>query len=103
LASIHVAHTWPDIGARVYQAVVVGDAVIAITAGEMRMLRAIRDWQSAQHYPPSYAELAERLGYRSKNSVHVLVMSLDDKGLIVHEQHRARKVGLTERGKQVSA
>jgi SOS-response transcriptional repressor LexA len=77
--------------------------VIAITAGEMRMLRAIRDWQSAQHYPPTYAELCEALGYRSKNSAHVLIESLEDKGLVVHEQHRARKLGLTERGKQVSA
>jgi repressor LexA len=77
--------------------------VIAITACEMRMLRAVRDWQSVQHYPPSYRELCEALGYRSKNSVHVLIESLDDKGLVVHEQHRARKVGLTERGKEVCA
>jgi SOS-response transcriptional repressor LexA len=77
--------------------------VIAITAGEMRMLRAIRDYKSEHGYAPVYRELCDALKYKSKNSAHVLIESLEDKGLVVHEQHRARKVGLTERGKQVCA
>jgi SOS-response transcriptional repressor LexA len=77
--------------------------MIAITVKQLTTLRAIRDLRGRNGYPPSYVELCEALGYQSKNSIAVLVSSLEDKGLVAHDAGKSRTVGLTAEGKRIIA
>lgn len=52
-----------------------------------RVLQAIRDHLAEHGWPPSIAEIGERVGLRSKSSVHLYLERLEADGLNVRGPH----------------
>jgi SOS-response transcriptional repressor LexA len=77
--------------------------MIAITVKQLATLRAIKMLRARLGYPPSYPELCEALGLRSKNTISYRLNALADMGLIVYDPGKSRTVGLTSEGKRMIA
>lgn len=61
-----------------------------LTARMRQCLSAIEDHLRDRGIAPSYDELAEKLGLRSKSGIHRLVISLEERGLVRRLPGRAR-------------
>jgi len=65
---------------------------MALTKKQRRVIDYISSFQELNKYSPSYEEIAEGLGYRSKGTVHKHLKNLLDKGVITKEWNKSRSV-----------
>jgi repressor LexA len=61
-----------------------------LTRKQKDLLLLIRDRLAADSVPPSFDEMKEALGLRSKSGIHRLITGLEERGFIRRLPHRAR-------------
>jgi repressor LexA len=61
-----------------------------LTRKQKELLLLIRDRLTAEGVPPSFDEMKEALGLRSKSGIHRLVTGLEERGFLKRLPHRAR-------------
>ncbi|MGB9152286.1 MAG: transcriptional repressor LexA [Alphaproteobacteria bacterium] len=61
-----------------------------LTRKQKELLLLIRDRLAADGVPPSFDEMKEALGLKSKSGIHRLITGLEERGFIKRLQHRAR-------------
>src|SRR5271170_3728223 len=61
-----------------------------LTKKQKELLLLIRDRLAAEGVPPSFDEMKEALGLRSKSGIHRLITGLEERGFIKRLPHRAR-------------
>ena len=59
-------------------------------ASKKELLLLIRDRMAEEGVPPSFDEMKEALGLRSKSGIHRLITGLEERGFIKRLAHRAR-------------
>jgi repressor LexA len=67
-----------------------------LTPRQAQILQLIRDAIEAVGYPPTRAEIARQLGFRSANAAEDHLRALERKGMITIEAGAARGIRLTE-------
>jgi len=67
-----------------------------LTPRQAQILQLIRDAIEAAGYPPTRAEIARQLGFRSANAAEDHLRALERKGMITIEAGAARGIRLTE-------
>ncbi|HBH27069.1 MAG TPA: repressor LexA [Rhodospirillaceae bacterium] len=63
-----------------------------LTAKQKDLLLFLHRWTTAQGTAPSFEEMAQALGLKSKSGVHRLISALEERGYIVRLPHRARAI-----------
>lgn len=63
-----------------------------MTERENELLGILRSAIAAQGFPPSYAEIAKRMGYASKSRVYHMVLSLEELGKIRRHPYKTRSI-----------
>jgi repressor LexA len=66
-----------------------------LTRKQKELLLLIRDRVSADGVPPSFDEMKDALGLRSKSGIHRLITGLEERGFIKRLPHRARALEIT--------
>jgi len=61
-----------------------------LTRKQKELLLLIRDRMAVDGVPPSFDEMKEALGLRSKSGIHRLITGLEERGFIKRLAHRAR-------------
>src|ERR1700761_4427363 len=61
-----------------------------LTRKQKELLLLIRDRMAADGIPPSFDEMKEALGLKSKSGIHRLITGLEERGFIKRLPHRAR-------------
>ncbi len=61
-----------------------------LTRKQKELLLLIRDRMAADGVPPSFEEMKEALGLKSKSGIHRLITGLEERGFIRRLPHRAR-------------
>lgn len=61
-----------------------------LTKKQKMILDLITEFIAAQGYAPSYQEIADRLGLRSRATIHQHIRTLEDKGYIRAKENHAR-------------
>src|ERR1700684_3030004 len=61
-----------------------------LTSKQRELLLLIRERLSADGVPPSFDEMKEALGLKSKSGIHRLITGLEERGFIKRLAHRAR-------------
>lgn len=61
-----------------------------LTLKQKELLSLIRDRVASDSVPPSFDEMKEALGLRSKSGIHRLISGLEERGFIRRLPHRAR-------------
>ena len=61
-----------------------------LTRKQKELLLLIRDRLHADGVPPSFDEMKDALGLRSKSGIHRLITGLEERGFIKRMPHRAR-------------
>ncbi|HUY68847.1 MAG TPA: transcriptional repressor LexA [Alphaproteobacteria bacterium] len=61
-----------------------------LTRKQKELLLLIRDRLAAEGVPPSFDEMKDALGLRSKSGIHRLITGLEERGFIKRLPHRAR-------------
>jgi repressor LexA len=64
--------------------------VFMLTRKQKELLLLIRDRLAAEGVPPSFDEMKDALGLRSKSGIHRLITGLEERGFIKRLPHRAR-------------
>src|SRR5580658_9485049 len=66
-----------------------------LTRKQKELLLLIRDRLDADGVPPSFDEMKDALGLRSKSGIHRLITGLEERGFIKRLPHRARALEIT--------
>lgn len=66
------------------------------------MLICIHIYQEEHGYIPSYEEMVDMLGLKSKSGIHRLVTGLEERGLLKRAPYQARAMALTIHGKALA-
>lgn len=66
-----------------------------LTRKQKELLVLIRDRLAADGVPPSFDEMKEALGLKSKSGIHRLITGLEERGFIKRLPHRARALEIT--------
>ncbi|MDX2027672.1 MAG: transcriptional repressor LexA [Alphaproteobacteria bacterium] len=66
-----------------------------LTRKQKELLTLIRDRLAAEGVPPSFDEMKDALGLRSKSGIHRLITGLEERGFIKRLPHRARALEIT--------
>src|SRR6202035_28293 len=81
-----------------------------LTRKQKELLLLIRDRLAADGVPPSFDEMKDALGLRSKSGIHRLITGLEERGFIKRLPHRARALeilrmpeGLNDRAAKAKA
>src|SRR6202012_2215339 len=61
-----------------------------LTRKQKELLLLIRDRLASDGVPPSFDEMKEALGLKSKSGIHRLITGLEERGFIKRLPHRAR-------------
>src|SRR5277367_3857381 len=61
-----------------------------LTRKQKELLLLIRDRLAADGVPPSFDEMKDALGLKSKSGIHRLITGLEERGFIKRLAHRAR-------------
>ena len=67
---------------------------MALTKKQRYVIDYISSFQELHGYSPSYEEIAEGLGYRSKGTVHKHLKNLLEKGMITKEWNKSRSIDI---------
>lgn len=70
--------------------------MIGLTKRQTDVLDFIREYIKEAGYPPSFNEMAEYLGLRSKSGIHRLMGGLEERGLIRRLHNRARSIEIVD-------
>jgi repressor LexA len=70
-------------------------AITMLTRKQKELLVLIRDRVAADGVPPSFDEMKDALGLRSKSGIHRLITGLEERGFIKRLPHRARALEIT--------
>jgi repressor LexA len=65
-----------------------------LTKKQKELLFLIRDRLTADGVPPSFDEMKDALGLKSKSGIHRLIMGLEERGFIKRLPHRARALDI---------
>jgi repressor LexA len=65
-----------------------------LTRKQKELLLLIRDRLAADGVPPSFDEMKDALGLKSKSGIHRLIMGLEERGFIKRLPHRARALDI---------
>ncbi|MCH7495660.1 MAG: transcriptional repressor LexA [Candidatus Marinimicrobia bacterium] len=76
---------------------------MVLTKKQRRVMDYIGSFQELNGYSPSYEEIAEGLGYRSKGTVHKHLKHLVEKGVITKQWNRSRSIELVSEPSDVKA
>lgn len=68
----------------------------SLTEAQSNVLDFIKAYMEKNHLPPTYDEIAENFGFRSKNSVETHLQALEKKGVIQRIGKKARGIRLNE-------
>ena len=63
-----------------------------LTKKQMKMLKFIKGYVAKKNYPPSYDEIKEAAGLKSRNSVNVYVKNLEERGWLKRIPGKARSI-----------
>jgi len=66
-----------------------------LTSKQRELLLLIRDRLAEDGVPPSFDEMKEALGLKSKSGIHRLITGLEERGFIKRLPHRARALEIT--------
>ena len=66
-----------------------------LTRKQKELLLLIRDRLAADGVPPSFDEMKDALGLKSKSGIHRLITGLEERGFIKRLPHRARALEIT--------
>ncbi|MFY9287480.1 MAG: transcriptional repressor LexA [Alphaproteobacteria bacterium] len=66
-----------------------------LTRKQKELLLLIRDRMANDGVPPSFDEMKDALGLRSKSGIHRLITGLEERGFIKRLPHRARALEIT--------
>lgn len=72
-----------------------------MTAKQLALLRYICGYQEAHGYSPSYAEMRDAMGLRSKSGIHRFLASMEERGLIALPTKRGTRWALLPRAIEV--
>ncbi len=67
-----------------------------LTRKQKELLLLIRDRVAADSVPPSFDEMKEALGLKSKSGIHRLISGLEERGFIKRLPHRARALEIVK-------
>ncbi len=67
-----------------------------LTRRQRQILNYIKEFIETQGYSPSLEEIGKAFGLTSLATVHKHLTNLEDKGLILREQHRSRAIEVVE-------
>jgi len=73
-----------------------------LTKRQKEVLDFLEGYLSANGYAPTFNEIAEEFGFRSKGTVYKHIKALRDKGLIRHEWNRTRAIEIQENNRGLS-
>ncbi len=73
-----------------------------LTKRQKEVLDFLEGYLSANGYAPTFNEIAEEFGFRSKGTVYKHIKALRDKGLIHHEWNRTRAIEIQENNSGLS-
>ena len=76
---------------------------MVLTKKQRRVMDYIGSFQELNGYSPSYEEIAEGLGYRSKGTVHKHLKHLVEKGMITKQWNRSRSIELVSEPSEIKA
>jgi repressor LexA len=68
-----------------------------MTPKQKMALEFIKAYMEVKGYPPSYRNIAEGLGIRSKSNVHRLVHALREQGLLDLQPHKIRSLKVVDK------
>jgi len=74
-----------------------------ITKKQKRVLDYIASYIGAQGVAPTYEEIAEHFGYRSKGTVHKHITNLEEKGYIKKDWNRSRGLEVVPQDNEAGA
>ena len=63
-----------------------------LTAKQVKVFSFIKNFIAKKNYPPSYDEIKEAAGLKSRNSVNVYVKNLEERGWIKKLPGKARSI-----------
>jgi DNA-binding MarR family transcriptional regulator len=66
--------------------------VVGLTKRQHDLLAYIEHYAEEKGYPPSFDEMKDALDLRSKSGIHRMVTALEERGVIVRLQNRARAI-----------
>jgi len=64
----------------------------ALTQQQARALAFIREYEAANGWCPSYAEIAEHIGVSGKSTVHRIISELQERGFVRHTPKKKRSI-----------
>lgn len=76
---------------------------MVLTKKQRRVMDYIGSFQELKGYSPSYEEIAEGLGYRSKGTVHKHLKHLVEKGMITKQWNRSRSIEIVSEPSEIKA
>ena len=76
---------------------------MVLTKKQRRVMDYIGSFQELNGYSPSYEEIADGLGYRSKGTVHKHLKHLVEKGMITKQWNRSRSIELVSEPSEIKA
>lgn len=90
----------PEVAEHIYRALSMRnrvDRACSMTKRQRDLLLFIQSYSKKNGFCPSFDEMREALGLRSKSGVHRLIKSLEERGHITSLYHRARSIELVTR------
>jgi repressor LexA len=68
-----------------------------MTKLQRKLYDFVKEFLDQHGFSPSYSEINDHLGIKSKGGVHRLVTALSDRGFIEYRYGRARSITITNR------
>ena len=69
-----------------------------MTPKQRDLLVYIAKYQAEHQASPSFDEMMDHLGLHSKSGPHRMLTALREQGLILRQEHRARRIIITDEG-----
>jgi len=66
--------------------------VVGLTPAQLELLMFIEGFIKDNGFPPSFDEMRDAIGLKSKSGVHRLITALEERGAIVRLANRARAI-----------
>jgi len=70
---------------------------VLMTKLQRQLYDFVKQFTAEHGFSPSYSEISDHLGIKSKGGVHRLVTALSDRGFIEYRYGRARSIVVTDR------
>ena len=70
--------------------------MLSVTEKQYALLQYIKDYMHLRPIAPSYEEMMDHLGMKSKSGIHQLLSALEERGHIKRMPNRARAIKILE-------